>query len=132
MSVPRRKAGEPQGIFGRVWVIVARIPRGQVATYGQVARLVGIPGGARTVGWAMRALPGDLRIGGRPVPWHRVVNAQGTISRRAGSSLGEEAARQAARLRREGIAVSAGGRVSLGSHLWKGERARSRGRDGGR
>jgi len=129
MSIPQRKAASPRGIFGEVCKVVARIPRGRVATYGQIARIVGLPGGARTVGWAMRAMPGNLRVGGRRVPWHRVINAEGGISSRGGSPFRDEAARQAARLRREGIAVSRDGRIDLDFHLWEGDGRRPRSPD---
>ena len=107
--------------FERIWRTVARIPRGRVATYGQIARMTGFGNGARTVGWALRALPDDLRVGGRPVPWQRVINARGEISLR-GSGTGGEALRQATALRREGIVVTRGGRVDLGRYLWRGQR----------
>jgi len=102
--------------------MVARIPRGRVATYGQIARMAGLRSGARTVGWAMSALPDGLTIAGRPVPWHRVINARGAISPRHDGPLGEGARRQAVRLRREGVAVSRGGRIDLTRHLWDGRR----------
>src|SRR5262245_30368739 len=89
--------------FARIWEVVARIPRGRVATYGQVARLAGMPGAARLAGWALHALPHGLRIRGRSVPWQRVINAQGGISARAGDALGE-GHRQIRLLRREGVA----------------------------
>jgi len=115
--------------FRSIWEVVARIPRARVATYGQVARMAGLPRGARTVGWAMRALPDDLRLHGRPVPWHRVINAQGRISPRAwsGARCDEGRGEQAARLRREGIRVSPEGAVELSRHLWKGRPRRSGG-----
>jgi len=59
-----------------VYRLVRRIPRGRVATYGQIAALLGYPRAARAVGQAMKHAPVGL-------PWHRVVNAQGGISRRA-------------------------------------------------
>ena len=46
-----------RAIFPVIWRLVSRIPRGRVATYGQIARMAGLGGGARTVGWALRALP---------------------------------------------------------------------------
>ena len=58
-----------------VYALVRCIPPGKVLTYGQVARLLDVPRGARAVGWAMRALPN-----GTDVPWHRVINAKGGIS----------------------------------------------------
>jgi len=96
------------GFFARVYRAVRRIPRGRVATYGQVASLAGTPRGARAVGWALRALRG--REAAR-VPWHRVVGAGGRLSPRAG---GGEAA-QRARLVAEGVAFR-GGRVDLRRH----------------
>ena len=111
--------------FRTIWGVVARIPRGRVATYGQVARMAGLRNAARTVGWAMRAVPATLRIGGRPIPWHRVINAQGRISPR-GETAGEEA-RQAIRLRREGIDLSPGNAVDLGRYLWDGRPPRRSG-----
>jgi methylated-DNA-protein-cysteine methyltransferase-like protein len=60
--------------FGTVYRIVRQIPRGKVATYGQIARLAGKPHAARMVGWAMSSSsPGDH------VPWHRVVGAGGRL-----------------------------------------------------
>ena len=61
--------------FDQVHRIVAQIPPGRVATYGQVARLLWQPHAARTVGWALRGVPDDGNV-----PWHRVVNAAGRIS----------------------------------------------------
>jgi methylated-DNA-protein-cysteine methyltransferase-like protein len=92
-----------------VYRFVRRVPRGQVVTYGQVATLVGAPRAARAVGGAMRACPDD-------VPWHRVVNAQGRISRRrreAGMLT------QRIRLEQEGIPLRRG-RVVLARYRWEG------------
>ena len=63
------------GIRERIYAIVRRIPRGRIASYGQVARLAGLPGHARQVGYALHALPEDSGI-----PWHRVINARGRTS----------------------------------------------------
>lgn len=114
----------PETVFLRVWRVVLRVPRGRVATYGQIARMAGLPRGARTVGWAMRAIPDDARVLGRRVPWHRIINASGGISPR-GSFLDEAIRRQAAALRREGVAVSRAGRIDLRRYLWRGERGRA-------
>ena len=59
----------------RIWQVVSRIPRGKVATYGQVARLAGLPGYARYVGYTMKTLPSDSKM-----PWFRVVNSKGQLS----------------------------------------------------
>jgi methylated-DNA-protein-cysteine methyltransferase-like protein len=80
--------------------VVRDIPRGRVATYGQVAAMVGVPRGARAVGWALRALS---KAAARSVPWHRVVGAGGRISPRAGP--GPELQRR--RLRAEGVTFRA-------------------------
>lgn len=82
--------------FARVYAQVRRIPKGRVATYGQVALALGVPRGARAVGWALRALSATEE---RRVPWHRVVGAGGRISVREGP--GPILQRQ--RLRREGV-----------------------------
>ena len=94
--------------FERVYAAVRAIPRGRVATYGQVARLVGVPRGARAVGWALRAL--DPRRE-RAVPWHRVVGAGGRISPRAGAGP----VLQRRRLLYEGVRLRSG-RVDLRRH----------------
>jgi methylated-DNA-protein-cysteine methyltransferase-like protein len=64
-------------LYRSIYTVVRRIPRGRVATYGQVAELAGIPRHARQVGYALHALEW-----GSSVPWHRVINARGEISMR--------------------------------------------------
>ena len=108
------KTVEPTGSHRRIHDVVSRIPRGRVATYGQVALLAGLPRQARLVGYALHALPADTRI-----PWHRVVNAQGAISTRAG-----HASIQRRLLEREGIAFDARGRMKLDSFRWEPRRPR--------
>jgi methylated-DNA-protein-cysteine methyltransferase-like protein len=66
------------GLHERIHAVVSRVPAGRVATYGQVARLAGLPGQARLVGYALSALPDRSRV-----PWHRIVNARGQISARS-------------------------------------------------
>jgi methylated-DNA-protein-cysteine methyltransferase-like protein len=78
-----------------------RIPRGKVATYGQVAEAAGFPGRARQVVWALRGAPGGS------LPWHRVVGAGGKIS-----LPGESGLEQRIRLEAEGVKFR-GGRVDL-------------------
>jgi methylated-DNA-protein-cysteine methyltransferase-like protein len=97
--------------YARIYEVVRRIPRGRVATYGQVAELAGLPGHARQVGYALHALPE-----GSAVPWHRVLNARGTLSLRR--SFGGEIA-QRLRLEREGVRFDAGGRVALERVRWR-------------
>lgn len=93
-----------------IFAVVRRIPPGRVATYGQVAALAGFPRHARQVGYALSALHVDA-----PVPWHRVVNAQGAISMRAGGAGG--AMLQRMRLEQEGVLLR-GGRVRLAEYRW--------------
>ncbi len=83
-----------------------------MATYGQIAELVGLPGHARQVGYAMYALPEHTTV-----PWHRVINAKGEVSRR--SVPGWEA-EQRLRLEREGVRFNAHGRVDLKQVRWDG------------
>src|SRR3989454_4321660 len=113
--VGRRRVVRDQRAFEKIWRVVARVPRGRVATYGQIARMAGLLNGARTVGWAMRALPEDRRIGGRRVPWHRVINAQGAISLRGGED-GGGAPPQAAARRGGGVTRPRGAPGHLGCH----------------
>jgi methylated-DNA-protein-cysteine methyltransferase-like protein len=93
-----------------VHAVVRRIPRGRVATYGQIAALSGLGRLARQVGYALNALPEDSTV-----PWHRVVNARGEISRRAvpGAEL-----EQRIRLEMEGVRFNAAGRVRLDLFTW--------------
>jgi len=97
--------------YESIYMIVAEIPRGRVATYGQIAELAGLGRAARQVGYAL----GDLPDGG-PVPWHRVVNAQGKISVR--SETGAEGI-QRRLLEREGVIFGAGRRISLERFRWR-------------
>jgi len=96
----------------RIYSVVARIPRGRVATYGQVARLAGLPGQARLVGYALSALPDGSRV-----PWHRVINARGEISLR--NDGGPAAVVQRLRLERERVRFDAGGRIRLDVFRWR-------------
>jgi len=99
-----------------VWRLVRRIPRGRVATYGQIAALLGRPRSARAVGGALRRCPADL-------PWHRVVNAQGGISGRERMS---SMLTQRIRLEAEGVAFRRG-RVVLRAHAWRSTARQRRG-----
>ena len=95
----------------RIYTVIALIPAGRVATYGQIAELAGLSRQARQVGYALAALgPGN------DVPWHRVVNARGEISLR--SRDGAEA-RQRALLEREGVCFDDKGRIALSRFRWQ-------------
>jgi len=99
----------------RVHAVVALIPYGRLATYGQVADWIGAYGCARQVGWALRRLSLPS-----PIPWQRVVNAQGKIS----MSLSREGSDWIQRelLISEGIPVDDEGRLPLRRFLWEPDR----------
>jgi len=102
-----------------IYAIVRRIPRGRVATYGQIATLAGLDGHARQVGYALHALPSESGV-----PWHRVVNSFGEVSRRTG---GDSHELQVELLREEGVVFDLDGRIDLRRFRWR-VVARSRGR----
>ncbi len=89
----------------RIYAAVQSIPRGRVATYGQVAEMAGLPRRWRLVGRALKSLPADSAI-----PWHRVINAQGRISARGCPDAVTE---QRVLLADEGVVFGAGGRIDL-------------------
>lgn len=94
--------------YTRAWQVVRSIPRGSVASYGQIAELAGAPRGARQVGRALRLAPASL-------PWHRVVTASGRIAFPV-HSAGYR--RQCARLSEEDVAVI-GGRIDMRRFRWQ-------------
>jgi methylated-DNA-protein-cysteine methyltransferase-like protein len=100
------------GFDQRVWQAVALIPRGQLATYGQIAELIGAWGCARQVGWALRRLP--LPSAG---PWHRVVNARGCIAMTPSREGSDWIQREL--LLAEGIPVDPAGRLPLARYRWR-------------
>jgi methylated-DNA-protein-cysteine methyltransferase-like protein len=96
--------------YNRIYAAVRKVPRGRVATYGQIATIAGLPGHARQVGYALHALKSSTGV-----PWQRIVNAKGMISLaplRGGVS-------QRLLLEGEGVAFDAAGRVSLRKFGWK-------------
>ena len=100
--------------YERIYALVRRIPRGRVATYGQIAALAGTPGRARQVGYALAALPAGNRV-----PWQRVVNAQGRISPRGdGAGAGHDLL-QKVMLRREGVRFGKTGAIALAVFQWR-------------
>lgn len=109
---------KPAGFFEEVYAMVRRIPRGKVTTYGHVAALCGKPRAARTVGWALHALPEGARV-----PWQRVVNHRGGISV---WKLGVPAELQRALLEEEGVEFRLDGTVDLKRWGWPGPRPRRR------
>ena len=104
-AIPRKSSS-----YTRIYAAVRRVPRGKVATYGQIAALAGLPGNARQVGYALHALNAATAL-----PWQRVVNAAGAISLRpfdGGIS-------QRLLLEKEGVRFDARGRIPLKSFGWR-------------
>ncbi len=98
------------GFFERVYDIVRLIPSGKVASYGQIAMILEHPHAARTVGWALHALPDDT-----DVPWHRVISSKGRIST---SCLTHPADLQRELLEAEGVIFDVHGSVDLHRFGW--------------
>lgn len=105
---PARKTA-PDARYSSIYAAVRRVPKGRVATYGQVARLAGLPGRSRLVGKALSELADET------VPWHRVVNAAGRIS---GRSEPSSPGAQKRRLEREGVRFRASGRIDFERFRW--------------
>ena len=109
---PTRQSGRPrpaEGLLQRIAQVVAAIPHGQVATYGQVAAQAGNPRAARQVAWALRA------YADRGLPWHRVIGAGGAIRLPEGGGL----ERQRSLLLAEGVVVDPDGRLDLAAYQWR-------------
>lgn len=95
--------------YPMIWNVVAQIPRGSVATYGQVAEQAGLPGNARLVGYALHALPRASNI-----PWHRVINSRGEISFPKQTSMFRKQQRL---LKDEGV-LCVNGKIDLAKYGW--------------
>ena len=104
--------------YEQVYAVVRCIPRGQVSSYGRIAKMLGAPNAARAVGYALRALKDKQEDSNYDdIPWQRVVNSQGRISivnREYGAKL------QAEILREEGVEVSEDFQINLDRFLWPG------------
>lgn len=125
MRLPGRRAAAPtvSSTYQRIYAVVRRIPRGRVATYGQISTLAGFPRAPRLAGYALYALPA-----GSPLPWQRVVGAGGRLSL---ARLDPDAAlTQRMRLEREGVEFDARGRVDLERCGWTPGRRTGRQRPG--
>lgn len=94
-----------------IWLVVAHIPAGTVATYGDVARLAGLGCAARRVGVALRQLPPETSI-----PWHRVVNAQGRIALPSASQAHHQ---QKLQLEAEGSLRHKVNRIDMARYRWR-------------
>lgn len=106
-------ATKKKGSWNYIYDAVKRIPRGRVITYGRLARMLHVPGGARTVGFAMAGCPS-----GQGIPWHRVVGATGRLLPRE-----PYATKQRMLLETEGTTF-AGMKVDLAEHEWKRTKSR--------
>ena len=101
-----------------IWSAVQQIPKGRVATYGDIALLAGLEGNARQVGYALHHLPDGVKV-----PWHRVINAKGEISPRSG---GDSHELQRLLLEAEGVEFDLAGRVDLRRYRWQRQISKSR------
>jgi methylated-DNA-protein-cysteine methyltransferase-like protein len=107
------------GAYARIYAAVSRVPRGRVATYGQIASVAGLPGHARMVGYALSALAEGSRV-----PWHRVVNAAGRISLRSGERPMDAVQRYL--LEKEGVRFGESGAIRLSRFRWRPSAPRAR------
>ncbi|KAA1174735.1 cysteine methyltransferase [Marinobacter salinexigens] len=94
----------------KIWQVVLSIPKGKVASYGQVAQMAGLGRQARYIGRALGKLPS-----GHQIPWYRVLRSNGQIAFPEGS---EQFEKQKKRLEQEGVKVEKG-RVKLGVYQWR-------------
>jgi methylated-DNA-protein-cysteine methyltransferase-like protein len=94
----------------RIWATVSDIPKGSVASYGQIAEIAGIPRGARQVGYALRSLPKNSAV-----PWHRVIQSSGRIAFEKGGAAYN---RQSERLIMEDVVILEG-RIDMHKYRWQ-------------
>ena len=94
-----------------ILAVIDLIPKGQVASYGQIARLAGLPKHARLVGYVLKHVAEDADL-----PWHRVINSQGKISLNKLDEHGHNVQQQ--KLLEEGVAVLAS-KINLKQYQWK-------------
>jgi methylated-DNA-protein-cysteine methyltransferase related protein len=110
-STSKTQATTRQPLYDVIYGLVKQIPEGQVATYGQIAEMLGLYGRARQVGYALfQVAPGS------DIPWHRVVNAQGKISRSPMRQGNDDL--QRILLEREGIAFDTQEKLNLSRYRW--------------
>lgn len=118
-SVELMSAKKPPALFyQKVYAVVRQIPAGQVTSYGRVATMIGHPGAARQVGYAMSALKNrvdDPEF--QDIPWQRVIGHDGKIVIKGGEGGRHY---QAELLREEGVVVGNDLTVDMGAYLWEG------------
>jgi methylated-DNA-protein-cysteine methyltransferase-like protein len=111
-GAPRTQTLDPAAARQReIRAVVAAIPRGRVATYGQIAELAGIASGHRLVARVMRSCPAEL-------PWQRVVGKKDARRAQIAIQDAEHAAEQRARLKAEGVEFDANGCIVLVRYGW--------------
>lgn len=116
MQAAMSSSSDEPGFFERVWAVVAEIPPGRVATYGDIAAHLGSRSAARTVGWALKAAAPTGASASPALPCHRVVNRNGALTGKRhfeGPRVMEE------RLRSEGVTFTEDGHVDLDTHRWR-------------
>ena len=101
----------PGNLSGLIKKLIRQIPRGRVASYGQIAALAGNPRASRAVVWLLHSSSGREKL-----PWHRVINSRGTISLQPGQGYEE----QRAMLESEGVEFGLQGKIELKRFLWPG------------
>jgi len=109
--LPRAGERPPSDTYRRIYAAVRRVPRGRVATYGDIAAMAGLRGQARLVGYALHTLPHGSRV-----PWHRILNAQGRLSLGRLEPGGGLAQRFL--LEKEGVEFDPAGRVALARYRY--------------
>jgi methylated-DNA-protein-cysteine methyltransferase related protein len=110
-STSKTQSTTQQPLYDAIYSLVKQIPEGQVATYGQIAEMLGLYGRARQVGYALfQVAPGS------DIPWHRVVNAQGKISRSPMRQGNDDL--QRILLEREGIGFDTQEKLNLSRYRW--------------
>lgn len=102
----------------KVIILILKIPKGKVATYGQISKLAGKPHGSRGVAWILHSCSTIYRL-----PWHRVLNSQGKISFAKST---HNFRKQRALLMEEGIAISTNGALDLSTFQWNKKAKKSR------
>jgi methylated-DNA-protein-cysteine methyltransferase-like protein len=123
--MPASESGHLRALFARIYAVARRIPRGRVATYGQLAELAGIPGGSRVAGAAMKMLKSAPRAS--TVPWQRVIGKTSRLRGKIAIHDPVGAAIQRGLLEREGVEVGDRGSIALDVYGWLPTAGSSRG-----
>jgi len=110
-TLPRTAPPQGDDVVAAICAVIRRIPKGWVATYGQVAAMAGLPRRARLVGYVLQHLDPAIKI-----PWHRVVNAKGEVSYSLSRNGGDALQRQL--LEKEGVEFDDMNRFNLERFRW--------------